>query len=415
MLGWDLYLYGHRRLDADAAALADDAGASRHARPELADHGQDRRWIHVDPAHYEHVVSAAEAAHAKAGPAAGARRALDPYDVATQKAHHGHRLTRQARVNHLADGARLDHHRLSCVEVDELGPDLAGATEVHSLLMRALAEQRRRHVSDAHDLGDGCAQCGLDVVADRRYATARFTAGDDVDQCRGARVHLALLQSIGDVLSEGRRGQECVGKAGPEAEENPVCVAGRHRNGADSKARQHEVRVPGHERAGPERGQHAVMVVDAGRVVAARSYPGPRLDVGGREGDDARISGSTAGLVDAFDRAWRDADVGPEGGLLVDRPLEVVFRSERQLRDVRETHARLTDPGLAKPARIKRRPLHQAAELGLPHRGGPGQSVGGGSGFEFALPDPVPVAVIASQAAARLRRIAPRPRFHRAL
>src|SRR5215472_2453378 len=104
MLGY-LYLYRYGRLDADATALADDARASGHARPELADDGEDGGRIYVDPAHYEHVISAAETAHAKARPAAGARRALDPYDVATQKADHRHRLACEGRVDHLADGA----------------------------------------------------------------------------------------------------------------------------------------------------------------------------------------------------------------------------------------------------------------------------------------------------------------------
>src|SRR5439155_17267993 len=121
-----------------------------------------------------------------------------------EETHHRHRFAGERGVDQLAHRARLDLHRLARVGIDELHPYVASAAEVHALLVRALAEQRRRDVADAHDLGHSDAQNALDVIADGGYAAAGFAAGHDVRQRDPARLRVALLQTVGQVL--GKRG-----------------------------------------------------------------------------------------------------------------------------------------------------------------------------------------------------------------
>src|SRR5439155_24006696 len=131
-----LDLHRDRRLDADRVTLAHDPGPARDPRPEPAHHRHDRGRIHVHAAHDEHVVAAPETAHPEAGPPAVAGGALDADYVAADEADDGHRLPGQVRVGELAHRARLDRHRLPAVGVHQLGPDVAGAAEVHALLER---------------------------------------------------------------------------------------------------------------------------------------------------------------------------------------------------------------------------------------------------------------------------------------
>src|SRR5439155_12048866 len=135
------------------------------ARAELADHRQDGGRIHVDAADDEHVVAAAQDAHAEARALALAGGALDAHDVAAEEAHHRHRLARERGVDQLADRAGLDLHGLATLGVDQLHPHVARAAEVHALLVGALPEERRRDVADAHHLGHGHAEDPLDVIA----------------------------------------------------------------------------------------------------------------------------------------------------------------------------------------------------------------------------------------------------------
>src|SRR4029077_9329384 len=133
--------------------LAHDARATCDARPEVADDREDRGRVEVDAAHDEHVVATPEDALAERGSLAFTRRALDAHDVAAEKADHRHRFAGEGRVGHLTHRTRLYLHRFSLFWIDQLDPYVPAAAKVHALLMRALAEQRRRDVADAHHLG----------------------------------------------------------------------------------------------------------------------------------------------------------------------------------------------------------------------------------------------------------------------
>src|SRR5882672_3938299 len=188
--GRDLDLDRNRWRDGYVGSLANDSRAPRDARAKLAHDGQDRGRIHVHPSHDEHVVAASDAAHAEARALAAAGRPLDANDVTAEEPHDRHRLAGQARVNELSDCARLDLHRRASLRVDQLRPDVPGPAEMHALLVGALAEQRRRDVADAHDLGDRDAEHLLDVVANGGYAAAGLSPGDDVSHGHGARIRV---------------------------------------------------------------------------------------------------------------------------------------------------------------------------------------------------------------------------------
>src|SRR5207248_1797638 len=180
-------------LDRGRVAGADHPCAASHARPEVADHGEDGRRVDVHAADDEHIVATSKHALPIARPPTLARGSLDAHDVTAEKAHDRHRLARQRGVHELADGAGLDLHWRARVRIDELGPHMPGAAEVHALLVRTLTKKRGSDVADAHHLGDGDAQHALDVIADGWNSAARFAAGHDVGQSERTWVGIALL------------------------------------------------------------------------------------------------------------------------------------------------------------------------------------------------------------------------------
>src|SRR5207302_533288 len=143
---------------------------------------------------------------------------LDPHDGAHATPDDRHRLAGERRVDELALGARFDLHRFLALGVDELDPNVAGAAEVHALLVRALTEKRWGDVTDAHHLGDRDAKHALDVIPDGGNSSAWLAARDNVGQRDRARLGLGLLQPVGEVLREGRGRQQRVGQAGAKTE-----------------------------------------------------------------------------------------------------------------------------------------------------------------------------------------------------
>ena len=242
-------------------------------------------------------------------------------EVATQEADDRMGLSRQMGVGKLADCAGLDGHGLARIRVHQLRPYVPAAAEVHALPPRAFAEQRRRDVADTHHLVDECAGDRFDVIAHRRNAAAWLATGDDVRERFD--VFTPRLQPVRKVLRERRRGEQRVEDAGAHAEQDAVRVARPEGDHAGSDSRQHEIGVAGDERPRAERRQHAVVVMDSGRVVGARADGRPHLDVAWRESEHARRARRAAGLVNALDALFGHAEVGAEGRQLVDRLLEV--------------------------------------------------------------------------------------------
>ena len=236
------------------------------------------------------------------------------------------------RVDELAHGAGLEFHRLARVRIDQLHPDVAAAAEVHALLLRALAEQRRRYVANPHNLGDGDAENRLDVIADLRDPAARLAAGDDMGERRGSVVQVGAAwrrDQVGKELRERGRGQKRVGEAGFQAEDDAVGVAGRHRHRTATDARQHEMRVSSHERTGAKGRQHAAVIVNPSGEICPRADCRPHLDIAAREREHAGCARGAAGLIDPLDLFMRDAEIAAERRRLVDRLLELLLRAER--------------------------------------------------------------------------------------
>ncbi len=165
---------------------------------------------------------------------------------------------------------------------------MAHPTEMHSLLVRALTEDRRRDVSDSHDLGHRDPHHLLDVVAYRGDAATRFATGDDMGQrvVRGfGRGH---LQVIRQVLGERGGRQQRVGEPGAKREQDSFRVARPHRQAARADSKEREMRVPGDERTSSERGQNAAVLVDPCRVIRPSTHHCPGLHVCSRQGEDRR-------------------------------------------------------------------------------------------------------------------------------
>src|SRR5690349_18639226 len=107
----DLDLDWDRRLDRSLGAGADHARPPGDPGTEVADDGKDGAGVDVHAADDEHVVAAAEHALAEGRPPALAGRALDAGDVAAEKSHDRHRLSRQSGVHELPLRAGLDLDR----------------------------------------------------------------------------------------------------------------------------------------------------------------------------------------------------------------------------------------------------------------------------------------------------------------
>src|SRR5205807_3925540 len=200
-----------------------DSRPTRDSGPEAPKHREYRRRVDVDPADDEHVVAASDNANPEGRTPTATVVAFNPGNVAAEKTDHWHRFAGEVRVDELAHGARLEFHRLARVRIDQLHPDVAAAAEVHALLLRALAEQRRRYVANPHNLGDGDAENRLDVIADLRNPAARLAAGDDMGERRGSVVQVGAAwrrDQVGKELRERGRGQKRVGEAGFQAEDD---------------------------------------------------------------------------------------------------------------------------------------------------------------------------------------------------
>src|SRR5262245_58935285 len=84
----------------------------------------------------------------------------------------------QVAENELPLGAVLERQRLGRSGVDQLGVHEAARAEMHSVLLLALAPERRADVADAHRLCDARAPAILQLRAEGRLAAARL-AGDE--------------------------------------------------------------------------------------------------------------------------------------------------------------------------------------------------------------------------------------------
>src|SRR5207245_10480088 len=160
----------------------------------------------------------------------------------------------------------------------------------------------------------------------------------------------------------------------------------------------------GDERSGAEGREHAAVVVNAGGEVRASTNRRPGLDVGSAQGEDAGRAGGAAGLIYALDLRRRHAQVAPERGRLVHRLLELGFGAEWKPSDVLQRKTAIRDAGLAEPARIKGRAVHQVAELLLPRCGPANEGVLGRLGLDVAIPGGIAVAGVARQASGSCRR-----------
>ena len=208
---------------------------------------------------------------------------------------------------------------------------MPGAAEVHALLVRTLTKKRGSDVADTHHLGDGDAKHALDVIADGRNSAARFAAGHDVGQSERTWVGIALLEAVGNVLGERRGREERVGKAGAKSEDHPLRVTWRHRHRACPNTQQDEMRMSGHKRTGAECGQHAAVLVDAGRVIGPSAHGRPRLHVATCQRKHARTAGGAARLVHALDLVRRYAQVAAERRVLVKRLLQLLLGREGEI------------------------------------------------------------------------------------
>src|SRR5205814_8439465 len=96
------------------------------------------------------------------------------------------------------------------------------------------------------------------------------------------------------------------------AEQDTVRVAWSEGHDAGADSRQHEIGMARDERPSAEGRQHAVVVVDAGRVVGAAADGRPHLDVARSEREHGRRTRCAAGLVNPLDALFGYAEVGAE-------------------------------------------------------------------------------------------------------
>ena len=118
-----------------------------HRRGEVADDLAERRRKHIDPAHDQHVVGAADAAHPRRGAAAGARRGPQLDVVTGAEPEQRRRLVPQMRKHELALGPVGQRHGRAALRIDQLGMDEAAAAEMHAasaLRIRPTATPRCR-------------------------------------------------------------------------------------------------------------------------------------------------------------------------------------------------------------------------------------------------------------------------------
>src|SRR5581483_6521037 len=132
-----------------------------------------------DAAHDQHVVGAADTAHAQRCSPAGAGRGPQARMVAAAKAQKRRRFAREMGIDELAGGAIAQFERFARVRIDELDVDQSVRGEMHARLLRALAPERGSDVADAHDLVDLGAPGTLELATEARFAAAGLAADDD--------------------------------------------------------------------------------------------------------------------------------------------------------------------------------------------------------------------------------------------
>ena len=295
---------GRRGLDQDVAA---------DARRERAHDLADRRREDVDAAHDQHVVGAADAAHARAGAAAAAGARADDDVIARAEAQQRRGAVAEVGEHELAARAVLERDRGARLGVDQLGVHEAACAEVHAVLLLALAPQRGADVADAHRLGDARAPALLELRAEGRLAAARLARHEDAPHARRAQVEAALGGPLDEVGGVGGREHGGLGPQLVDRQHEALAVAGPDRDVAEADAVERGQRGAGDERPGVVGRDDALAGRDARGRVAARRAGHPVVEVAGRQRDVAGRPGRAARGVDAHDLPALGAEVRADG------------------------------------------------------------------------------------------------------
>src|SRR6187551_3764889 len=141
-------------------------------RRERAHDLTHRRREHVDPANNEHVVGAADAAHARARPPARTLADAQLDVVARPETEEGRGAVLQMAEDELAARAVRDLARLAALGIDHLGVDEPARAEVHAVLLLALAPEGRADVADAHRFRDRRAPALFELGPEGRLAAS---------------------------------------------------------------------------------------------------------------------------------------------------------------------------------------------------------------------------------------------------
>ena len=231
---------GEPRPHADVAA---DRG--REPADDLAHRGRED----VDAAHDQHVVGAPDAAHARAGAAAAARRASGP--------RRGRACGSAAAARRDAAGgsarARPTAPSSSATAAPVSGSISSGCTKPRAprcipSCALALAPQRDADVADAHRLGHARAPARLERRAERRLAAAGLARHEHALDAGGAQVDAALGRPLDEVGRVGRREHRGLGPQQLDRADEPLGVARADRDVAEADALERRERGARRER-----------------------------------------------------------------------------------------------------------------------------------------------------------------------
>ena len=155
------------------------------------------------------------------------------------------RAVLEVREDELALGSVLQLARLAGLGIDELQVHEAVRAEVHSVLLLALAEERRADVAHAHGLGHLRAPALLELLAEGGLAAARLARDEDALDAR-----LAQVVALGEVRGIRRREDDGLRLQRLDRPDQALGVSGSDRDVHEPDALERGQRRARDERAG---------------------------------------------------------------------------------------------------------------------------------------------------------------------
>ena len=197
---------GKRRLLLDARPLGPDEDVAADPRCECAHDLAHGGREDVDASDDQHVVGPSDAAHPRPRAPARAWARPDLDVVMCAKPQQRRRLVTEMREDELAGSAVVERACSAALRIDQLRMDEAPRSQVHAVLLLALAPERDADVADAHRFRDPGPPAVLELCAKRRLAAAGLARDEHAGDARAVEIDVSLGRPL-DEMRRVRRGK----------------------------------------------------------------------------------------------------------------------------------------------------------------------------------------------------------------